>query len=791
MPGTERVAQHSGQGEALRRHPGDLLRLTLGTVMLAGSTLLVSKGEVGLLETDVFRLFNHLPSAVGLPLRIAMEAGSYGAVVASTGLALIGRRKRLARDLAASGSAAWVLARLLKLLVLRGRPGAMIADVVVRGADPTGLGFPSGHAAVAAALATAAGPYLDKRTSRVTWGLAWLVAAARLYVGAHFPLDAIAGAALGWSTGAALHLLQGAPGGAPSDEAVRKALEQAGVDATEVGPFRADARGSTPFWARTSSGPELFVKILSRDQRDADWLFKGWRFLAYRELEDEAPFATPKQQIEHEAYVLLLAQRAKVRVPPLVAAVEVEPGTALLAEEKVDSRGLNALAVEEIDDDLLRKLWGQVKLLHAAGIAHRDLRRNNVVVDPQGEPWIIDFGYAEAAASPRRRAQDVAELLASLSVVVGVERVVRTAVEVLGKEAVLKAMPLLQPLALSSVTRAQARAQQGRLEEIRQEVARLTGAEAMPPEPMGRFQVRTVLMLLGAAFAIHLLLPQVGELEQTIAAFRSVDWRWLVPAALGAALTYAAAALSLTAAAPHPLAFGRTVLVQLAGSFVNRVTPKGIGGAGLIERYLEHAGIDRAEAITSVATTMSATSLVHIPSLIVVSALLGRTGVDPVHLPKNWHLLAATALGLAAAGGFALLLWPAGRRKLAPVATAAQGLLGLLKSPWRALRLLGGAAGLIVVNLVTLAVCLYAFGSSVSMLKVATVYLGGTAIASASPTPGGLGAIEAALVAGLTAVGVPSGPAVAGVLTFRLFTFWLPILPGWASYRYLQQRHLV
>jgi len=71
------------------------------------------------------------------------------------------------------------------------------------------------------------------------------------------------------------------------------------------------------------------------------------------------------------------------------------------------------------------------------------------------------------------------------------------------------------------------------------------------------------------------------------------------------------------------------------------------------------------------------------------------------------------------------------------------------------------------------------------------VYVGGSAIASAAPTPGNLGAIEAAIVAGLTGIGVPPEQAVAAVLSFRLLTFWLPILPGGPVFRYLQHRRVV
>jgi glycosyltransferase 2 family protein len=76
-------------------------------------------------------------------------------------------------------------------------------------------------------------------------------------------------------------------------------------------------------------------------------------------------------------------------------------------------------------------------------------------------------------------------------------------------------------------------------------------------------------------------------------------------------------------------------------------------------------------------------------------------------------------------------------------------------------------------------------------VHVAVVYLGGSALAAAAPTPGGLGAMEAALVAGLTAFGLASGPAIIGVLAFRLVTFWLPILPGWLAFRSLRRTQVI
>ncbi len=108
------------------------------------------------------------------------------------------------------------------------------------------------------------------------------------------------------------------------------------------------------------------------------------------------------------------------------------------------------------------------------------------------------------------------------------------------------------------------------------------------------------------------------------------------------------------------------------------------------------------------------------------------------------------------------------------------------RRPGRAAQHRGGSAGVTLTYALTLACCPAAFDAQVPPASTVAVYLAGAAVASVSPTPGGLGAMEAALVAGLTTVGTPVGPAVAGVLSFRLLSFWMPILPGWLTYRALR-----
>jgi membrane-associated phospholipid phosphatase len=201
-----------GTGSALflPRRRTDLVQFAAAAIVLALTALPIDPRRVGGLEIAIFEAVNGLTGAVYWPVWVVMQCGQLLAVPVAAALALVARRFRLALELVLAGGSAYLLAKLVKEQVYRGRPGQLLEEVILRSAPPSGRGFVAGHAATAFALAVVAMPYLGKRARWLVVGIAGFVAIARVYVGAHLPLDIVGGAALGWMTASGVHLVLGA-----------------------------------------------------------------------------------------------------------------------------------------------------------------------------------------------------------------------------------------------------------------------------------------------------------------------------------------------------------------------------------------------------------------------------------------------------------------------------------------------------------------------------------------------------------------------------------------------------
>ena len=555
-----------------------------------------------------------------------------------------------------------------------------------------------------------------------------------------------------------------------------------------------EAKGSRPFIAVAGDGELLFIKVLGSDQRDADLLYRAYRLIRLREVGDTRPAASLIQAVEHQALAAVLAERAGVRVPAVRQVIKTADGSALLAMERVNGSSLDQALEQDISEAMLRELWQQVAGLHRARIAHRSLRAANIVADRTGRPWIVDFSFSELGATPRQMALDVAELLASLAAMIGADRAVGSAAAVIGADGVAAAVPLLQPLALSAGTRRAVARHDGLLTQTRVAAAAASGRDDQELARIQRVRPRTLLAIAAAAGAFYFLLPQLAQVGSSWRAVQSADWAWLPLVIALSAVTYLASAVALMGAVPERIRFWPTVLAQAASSFVNRVSPANVGGMALNARFLQKSGVETSSGVAAVGVNSLAGAIVHLVLMVVFFTWSGRGLGKAFKLPSSSKLLLILAV-VAAIAGIVLATRP-GRRfasgKLIPgLKSAAASLRRVARNPGKMLMLVGGSVLITLAYIGGLAASVEAFGGGPGVVLVGAVYLGAAAIAAAAPSPGGLGAIEAALVAGLTGVGMQAGPAVSSVLLYRLATYWLPVLPGWLSWRALLRRDYV
>ncbi|MDT4935672.1 MAG: glycosyltransferase 2 family protein [Pseudonocardiales bacterium] len=174
-------------------------RLALAWLPFAATLIGIRSRRLTRWELAVSRHVNGLPEGLHRPVWLVMQAGTLGAPMLAGGAAMAAGQPALARRLAGSGLSAYLLAKGVKRIVRRGRPADLTAGIRIRGRPASGDGYVSGHAAVSMALAAEAALMLDARARPLPYTAASVVAVARLYVGAHLPMDALGGAALGWA----------------------------------------------------------------------------------------------------------------------------------------------------------------------------------------------------------------------------------------------------------------------------------------------------------------------------------------------------------------------------------------------------------------------------------------------------------------------------------------------------------------------------------------------------------------------------------------------------------------
>jgi uncharacterized membrane protein YbhN (UPF0104 family) len=536
----------------------------------------------------------------------------------------------------------------------------------------------------------------------------------------------------------------------------------------------------------TAADGPLDIVVFDRDQQAAGAFYRIYRSVRLLGPVSRSAPLTVDRTVERRALLSYAAEDADVPTPRLRALLRVGPEAAVLAYEHHEGTTL-AKRNPGCSDEELNHIWGAVSKLHARKVTHRALTADRILLTGDGRAMLLDPGDGDVAASDLQIRLDVAQLIAELALYVGPDRAAGLAREQADAHELVAVVPLLQPVVLARSTRKALRHHRAVLPALRKLLLAAVPGVEVTPVRLERIRLRTLVTMVASAAAVYLL---AGELARASlgSTLREANWQWGIAALALSASTYVGATISLSGFVAERLSFLRTLLVQVAGSFITLVTPAAVGGAALNIRYLQRKKMPAAVAAASVGVAQVVAFVLHILLIVIFAAIAGSSARDHIQ-PPEWVWFVLAGLVALALGVFAIPPW---RRVLYARVSPMLGqvlprLLEVAQQPRKLALGIGGALLLSLSYILCLTACVGAFGRSVPIASIAVVYLTGSAIGSILPTPGGLGGVEAALTAGLTAAGLPGAVAVSAVLLFRLLTFWLPVPFGWAALHYLER----
>ncbi|GAA3937400.1 hypothetical protein GCM10023085_18470 [Actinomadura viridis] len=791
------------------RRPSDAIRFAASLAGLAGIMLLVSIGQQTThgLQTDIAEGTAHAPRFL---LTLATLASSFGVLAVPVTFA-VERLFRKDGTRVAIGLLAAVIAFAVTLLlddwVISAAPGGVLDSLIWGGTETAPV-----HTDIAPVIAfvSAVGMAGRARWQAATWTMIGLAALTGLTASYASVAALVATYFLGRAIGHGTLYAVGTPNPRPPGSTVCAALERIGLravrarwlpgepdDVRRYGVQIAHAPGAVPTDTSGVALPrgdwQLEVAVLDRDQQTAGVLYRVWRLVRLREAAPRRPVRSLRRSLEQESLMAYAVDAAGARTPRLVGTSEVGTEAALMAYEYVPGTRLDALPDEAVTDALLTDVWGQLRRLQSARLAHRRLEGGAILVSEEGRAYLTDLRSGEIAAGDLALRLDLAQLLTTLALRVGPERAVRTAAAVLGEQALAGAVPLLQRVALSRDTRAALRTHRDLLTRIREQIVRMEPESEAPPIRLERFRPRTLLSIVALTLAAYIVIPQLSSVDP-VRLVAGASWWWVGVALGAAAVTYLAAAFMLMGFVPERLPLGRTVLVQVAASFVKLVAPAAVSGVALNTRYLQRSGVRPGPAVASVGASQLMGMVMHILLLILFGFITGSTGNATRDLAPS-RTIVIVLLALAVLTAVALTIpkvrrFVAGRMR-AMFSGVVPRLVDVLQSPRKIVTGLGGTLLLTVGFVVCLDASIRAFGGSLPWTAVVVVFLTANAVGSAAPTPGGLGAVETALTVALTISGLTAETATSAVLLYRLLTLWLPVLPGWAAFAYLQRKEAI
>jgi uncharacterized protein (TIRG00374 family) len=776
-------------GGTTRRRASDAFRLGFAIIVVAVSIPVMQANSAA--ELRLAQALHPPPEAISWLVSSVFWLGSVGVIVLLAILGLLVPRLVAVRWTAVAAVVTWGICLLLSHVLgpSAGRP----ATGALAGLDPS---YPVTQFAVTIAVAATALPYLSRPLHRLVASLVTLASVAAVVTGSALPVNTVSSLAIGWGVAAALHLAGGSPLGLPSAHEITGWITDLGVHVQGIARASRQTWGVERLTGHDDAGRAVELSVYGRDASDARVLAKLWRFCFYRDS-GPALILDRLQQVEHEAYLTFVAGRAGVLVPEVLAAGRFGPSRdAALVTRLPDGPVLAEADDAVLSDEALDEVLVAVLRLRAARVAHGTLGGETIIVSPAGI-CLKDFRSASASAPDGRLDGDLAAALAAMAVRAGAERTAAAAARVLDADTARGALVHLQRAALDPVTVQELRQDKHLLPQLRAAIATAFGIEVPKLAEAKRISWVNLIFGIGTLIGVWAIIGVLADVGESLDVIKGASWGWVALTFVLAQLPIAAEAWALNSAVPGQLPYGRCLALETSNTFTALV-----GGDTAVfavrVRFFQRQGYDATAAVSSgaIATTASWTAkgLLFLIALPFAAGTFEAPSSSDDRQTAIWVVLAVVlAAGIAVV---VVTLVPRLRRlvssKVRPVLVNIWSNVKTIATEPRKIAYI--AAGSVLAQLLVataLGAALHAVGQHASLATILVVMTTASIIGGAVPVPGGLGVVEAGLIAGLTAAGIPQDQAVAAVFIQRLFTAYLPPIWGWATLAWMRRREYV
>jgi len=550
-------------GGTTRRRASDAFRVGIAIAVVAVSIPVMRANSA--VELSIVHALTPPPAAIRWLVASVFWLGSAGVIVLLVIVGLLVPRLAAVRWTALAGLLTWGACALLQVFLgpAAGRPPtAALAGV--------STSYPVTQLAVTIAVVATALPYLSRPLHRLVSFLVAVAALAAVSGGYALPVNAVSSLMLGWGVAAALHLVVGSPLGLPSATEVTEWVADLNLTVQDITRSPRQVWGVEQFTGQDQAGGTIELAVYGRDASDARVLSKLWRFCLYR---DAGPtlILDRMQQVEHEAYLTLMAGRAGVLVPEVLAAGRFGPSNdAALVTRLPDGPPLSRAADTTVADGTLDELLLAALRLRAAGIAHGALGSDTIILAADGI-CVRNFRCASSAAPASRLDSDLAAVLAAMAVRVGVERTAAAAARVLDADLAHSALVHLQRAALDPATVAVLQHQKDLLPKLRTAVASETGIDVPKLAEAKRISWTNLVFAAGSLIGIWAIIGVLSDASGSLDVIKGASWGWVALAFLFAQLPVVSEAWALIGAVIGQLPFGRCVALETSNTFTSLV----------------------------------------------------------------------------------------------------------------------------------------------------------------------------------------------------------------------------